>query len=158
MKTKRALSKVLPPQRHHGLLLLFIPTGFLGSSQPYCTDLFPWQAAGVGCSNHPSHPSLSVVLGWEERESSLGQSDQPLSQRASTKPRPGLEPKQARGFRTSSRNREAPTQLLLLLPFSPAAWTSHGPWGNPGFPDSSTRRGCKRIWRFLPLHLPQRGC
>lgn len=35
VKAKRALSKVLPPRGHRGLLMLLIPTGFLEPSQPY---------------------------------------------------------------------------------------------------------------------------
>lgn len=66
----------------------------------------------------------------------------------------GWNPNRPEGFKTSSRNREPSTQ-----PFSPAAWTPfHGPWGNPAFPDSSTRKeDSKGLGRFLLLHRPQKG-
>lgn len=169
VKTKRALSKVLPPQRHRGFLVLLIPTGFLESSQSYWRDfllpgqVIPEEAVTVGCSNHPSHPSPWFCNTAEGRR----RRNPAQSSQISLRPRvPGVQtPNQGQGWSTnrpeefiiSSRNTEPSTQLLSL-PLSPAAWTPfHGPHRNPGFPDSGAREEASKGLGGSSLHISPKG-
>lgn len=158
VKSRRALSKVLPPRRHRGLL---VPEDSWNHPSPAGQICFQEQLSQRrdipvipgGCSKHLSHPSLwfcSTTEGGRRRNPAW------ISRIrcANTKPWPGLEPKQARGV-YNQQQKQGTTQAAPPL-LSCSLDTS--PWGNPAFPDSSTRkRGFKRTWRFLPLHLPQKG-
>lgn len=116
----------------------------------------PEEAAGVGCSQHPSHPSL-----WFCNPAEGGRRGNPAwLSGISLRPRvPGLQtpnhgqswrPNRPEEFRTSNRNRELSTQLLLCS--SPSLLQpGHLSMGPGEILDSQTPTQEKRIQKDLEV-------
>lgn len=121
---------------------------------------YPTGGSRCGLLQAPFTP-FSVLLqhgwGWEERESSLGQSDQPLCVPGVQAPNhgQGWSPKRPEEFLTSSRNTKpappAPPLLSCSLDFP---WTLRKSWIPK---EQHKKRGFKRTWEVPPFASPPNG-